>query len=58
MLFGNLTLAEILSRAVALLVAITIHECAHAWAASRLGVGALVYGDRNQQGDGTRENLS
>jgi len=37
MLFGNLTLAQILANAVALLVAITIHEFSHAWLASRLG---------------------
>ena len=37
MLFSGLTIAQLLSRVIALLIAITIHEFAHAWAASRLG---------------------
>jgi len=36
-LFTGLTLADVLSRAIALLIAITFHEFAHAWLSSRLG---------------------
>lgn len=37
MLFGGLSLPAILANAIALLIAITIHEFAHAWMATRLG---------------------
>lgn len=37
MIFGGLTIAQLLSRVIALLIAISIHEFAHAWMASQLG---------------------
>lgn len=37
MLFGGLTVPDLIARAIALLIAITIHEFAHAWMAFRLG---------------------
>lgn len=37
MLFRGMTFAQLLSRIIALLIAITIHEFAHAWMANRLG---------------------
>ncbi|MGQ9517007.1 MAG: site-2 protease family protein [Anaerolineae bacterium] len=37
MLFSGLSLADIIARIIALLIAITVHEAAHAWSAFRLG---------------------
>jgi Zn-dependent protease len=37
MLFGGLSVADLLSRAIGLLIAIAVHEAAHAWMANRLG---------------------
>jgi Zn-dependent protease len=37
MIFRGLTVAQFLARIIALLVAITVHEFAHAWMANRLG---------------------
>jgi Zn-dependent protease len=37
MLFGGWSIAQLLARALALLVAISVHEAAHAWMANRLG---------------------
>ena len=37
MIFRGLTIAQFISRIIALLVAITVHEFAHAWMANRLG---------------------
>lgn len=37
MLFRGLTFAQLLARVIALLIAITVHEFAHAWMANRLG---------------------
>ncbi len=37
MLFGGLTLAQLIANAIALLVAIDVHEFCHGWMANRLG---------------------
>jgi Zn-dependent protease len=37
MLFSGLSFADLISRIIALLIAITVHEAAHAWSAFRLG---------------------
>ena len=39
----ELTLATIISRAVALVIAFSVHECAHAWTAYRLGDSTAKY---------------
>lgn len=36
-MFGELTLTAILIKALVLMTALPVHECAHAWAASKLG---------------------
>ena len=36
-MFSLPTLAEIISRAITLIIAFTLHECAHAWMANKLG---------------------
>ncbi len=46
MLFGSLSLATLLGRVIALLIAFTVHECAHAWAANELGDPTAKYQGR------------
>jgi Zn-dependent protease len=46
LIFGALNLAQILARAVALLIAFSIHECAHAWTAFQLGDPTAKYQGR------------